>query len=148
MEAKTVRLNLEEIRGALARNEEEHDVLLSLLKGYEGWLRLNPEASAPQMSLPLAEGRTPRPATPGTISMRGAVLRVLREAHGEPLHSKEILRRVTALGAMSNAKNPLGMMDLLAYSLAKSHPMKKVGPRTWRYYADEDANGNGDGAPM
>ena len=148
MEAKTVRLNLEEIRGALARNEAERDVLVTLLKGYEGWLRLNPEAlDPPQMSLPLVQQRLPGPTIPGTPSMRGAVLRVLREARGEPLHSKEILRRVTALGAVSNAKNPLGMMDLLAYSLAKSHPMKKVGPRTWRYYAD-DAKETEDGASM
>lgn len=139
MDPSAIRQQLDEVRGALSRNEEEHEVLVSLMKGYEGWLRLNPE---PQPSFQMVPEPVAKPgrnaskgrnATKGTQSFRSAVLQVLRAARGEPLNVREILIRVTALGAVTGAKNPLGAVDLMAYSLAKNHPVFKVGPRTWRY---------------
>ena len=66
------------------------------------------------------------------ISYRSAVLRVLREAHGEPLHTKEIARRAEAVGGKSAAKDPIAITDLVIHNLAKSHPVTKTAPRTWR----------------
>lgn len=43
MDAKTARAHLAEVHAQLARNEDEHEVLVSLARGYEGWLRLNPQ---------------------------------------------------------------------------------------------------------
>jgi hypothetical protein len=142
MDGASVRAQLDEIRYALQQNGEEREALLSLLKGYESWLRLHPEAEK-QMSLPLAQVPTPaRKETPivGTTSLRGAVLRILKEAHGEPLQTREILRRALELGARSGSTNPQGAVDLLCYSLVKSHPVVKVGPRTWRW-AGADTSG-------
>ncbi len=128
MDRATVRKQLDEVRTALKRNEDEHRVLVSLLQGYEGWLRLNPETEVQQLAL-VPEG----PTRKGSMSFRSAVLRVLQEARGEPLNVREVLVRATTLGAITGAKNPLGAVDLMAYSLAKNHPVEKVGPRTWRF---------------
>jgi hypothetical protein len=63
------------------------------------------------------------------------VVDVLKEARGEPLHVKEIWRRVSAKGAKTAAKSPLGAIDLTCYSILKYHPkaLEKVRPRTWRW---------------
>lgn len=144
MDAKTVRAHLAEIQSQLARNEDEHEVLLSLARGYEGWLRLNPEAPAPQMKLTFEPEPRNRSSPKGSRSFRGAILQVIKDARGEPITTREILPRALALGAATAAKNPLGTVDLMAHSLAKSkHPqIEKVGPRLWRY------RGHEDGAPM
>jgi hypothetical protein len=148
MDAATVRKHLAEITTQLGRNEDEHEVLISLQRGYEGWLRLNPEASpAPAPTPPMAPmfdvPPMKRGKPVGSVSFRGAVLQILRDARGEPLNVREILPRALALGAATNAKNPLGAVDLMAHSLKRSHPVEKVGPRTWRYGAAKR-----DGAPM
>jgi hypothetical protein len=136
MDPGAIRKQLEEVKAALARNEEEHDVLLSLLRGYEGWLRLNPD-QAPQLSLSLEPKKVGPPksrsSVKGTTSLRGAVLRVLQESRGEPINVREILVRARDLGAETDAKNPLGAVDLMVYSLARNHPIFKVGPRLWQY---------------
>jgi len=140
MEAKTIRAQLDEVRTALTRNEDEHEILVSLIRGYEGWLRLNPEPAA-QLALVL---RPPPKAgkgssqQKGTVSFRSSVLRVLRDARGEPLHSREILARAQALGAVTEAKNPVGTADLMAYSLSRSQPLRRSSPRTWRWVGDEE----------
>lgn len=145
MDAKSVRLNLTEVTTQLARNEEEHEVLISLVRGYEGWLRLNPDPQPPTQTIGLfePEGKAARSQPKGSRSMRGAVLQVLKDARGEPVHGKEILARAYQLGAKTDAKNPIGAVDLMAHSLKKSHPVEKVGPRVWRYRTD-----NRNGAPM
>jgi hypothetical protein len=146
MDTKSVRSNLTEVTTQLARNEEEHEVLVSLVRGYEGWLRLNPDPQPPPQMIVMfePEGRGSSSQPKGSRSMRGAVLQVLKDARGEPVHGREILARAIALGAATDAKNPLGAVDLMAHSLKKSHPVEKVGPRVWRYRAPE----NRDGAPM
>ena len=134
MEEKTVRTHLDEVKGALKKNEEEHDVLLSLLRGYEGWLRLHGSNGAAQLTL--VEPK-PRVTTPkGIISFRSAVIAVIKEAHGEPLHTKEILRRALSRGATTAAKQPENITDLMCYSLMKDYPVAKVAPRTWSWKGD------------
>jgi len=134
MEEKTVRDHLAEVREALKRNEEEREVLLALLRGYEGWLRLRGSNGATQLIL--AEPKA-APAVPkGAVSFRSAVLTVLREAHGEPLHSREILKRVLSMGATTTAKQPQAITDLMCYSLRDAYPIKKVGPRTWAWISE------------
>lgn len=135
MNETDIRKQLEEVRVALKSNEDEHTVLESLLKGYEGWLRLRGGANgATQLSLPplivpaKKRGRGPK----GTISFRQAVLTVVREARGEPLHVREILARTKKMGAITAAKDPFAITDLMSYSLMKAgEPMKKVAGRTW-----------------
>lgn len=144
MDAKTARAHLAEVQGQLARNEDEHEVLISLARGYEGWLRLNPEPVS-QLPLSLESGSRSRSESKGNRSLRGAVLQVIKDARGEPITTREILNRALALGAATQATNPLGAVDLMAYSLKKGHPVEKVGPRTWRWTASPE---NRDGAPI
>jgi hypothetical protein len=69
----------------------------------------------------------------GTVSLRSAVLDVLKAAEG-PLKTAEIWKRVAAMGAITNSKNPSSVVDLTTYQLKKSgHPVEKTAPATWRY---------------
>ena len=76
------------------------------------------------------------PAEPkGSMAVRQAVIEVLKEAQGQPLHSRLILGRVRAKGAIIDADDPVGVIDLAAYNIRDRNlaPLAKVGPRTWRY---------------
>jgi len=134
MEEKTVREHLDEVKGALKKNEEEHDVLLSLLRGYEGWLRLHGSNGVAQLVLVQPKAGAGKPK--GAVSFRSAVIAVVKEAHGEPLHTKEILKRALSRGATTEAKQPENITDLMCYSLSKDYPIVKVGPRTWSWTGD------------
>lgn len=137
MDGKSIREQLDLVRANLQRNEEEREVLLDLLKGYEGWLRLYGESNgATQVALPMA--RKIDTKTKGTISMRQAIKTVLKDAHGSQLHSKEIWRRAQELGAKTTGSSPLGLVDLTAFSLSKTEPVEKVAPRTWRWAGPVD----------
>jgi hypothetical protein len=135
MDETAVRQHLKEVQQRLAVLDEEREVLLSLVRGYEGWLRLQGNSAGPQLTLGVTVQKKNPTAPKGTTSLRGAVLRAIKDAHGAPLHSKEILRRIQALGAKTEARNPVAIIDLTAYSLANTdgQPIKKVGPRTWRW---------------
>lgn len=146
MDEMTVRAQLAEVQDELKRNEEEHKVLASLLQGYEGWLRLRGLGKAPRSLVQTAKPpvvpavkpkRKGRPG--GTISFKDAVLTVLKEARGEPLHSRELIFRARGLGAITRARRPAGVVDVTMRALA-NEPIEKVAPRTWRWV------GNGDGA--
>ncbi|MCL4369880.1 MAG: hypothetical protein M1380_03090 [Chloroflexi bacterium] len=148
MDERTVREHLKEVQAELDRNEEEHAVLESLLRGYEGWLRLNAKPvlpSAHQPVLPALEvrhGSTFREAR----SIRSQVQRVLQEARGEPLHTREILLRLHNMGCDVGGQNPQGMADLQAYSLRKAGvPVEKVGPRTWRWTGQDGSTAGENG---
>jgi hypothetical protein len=136
MDAKMAREQLRELHDALGKLDEERDVYLSLINGYEGFLRLHGEGRSP---LPPASKVAPRESgshTPqGKLSLRQAVLQVLTEAHPHPVHVKEILARVTAMGAVTNAKSPEKVIDLVAYNLKtrSGKPIERVSPRSWRY---------------
>jgi hypothetical protein len=136
MKESDIRSQLEEVRTALKANEDEHEVLVSLLKGYEGWLRLRGDkngASQLQMTV-VAEIPPKKGKLKGTVSFRSAVLKAVQDARGEPLHVREILSRARAQGAITAAKDPEGITDLMCYSL-KDHgePLKKVAGRTWAW---------------
>ena len=129
MDEGTVRGHMDDLRERLKRIEAERDVILTLLKGYEGWLRLYPNGSVQQLPLPAkpanvsAQHRKP-------LSIRRAIESVIREARGEPLHVIEIWRRVEALGVTSNSKDKPAMVDYTMYALDN---VEKVEPRTWRW---------------
>ena len=146
MDESNVRQLLDEAKLGLSKNEAEHEVLVGLVKNLEGWLRLNAPASR-TLPLPIAAERpTVRMASEetrqrspvgvkGAISVRAAVLQVLRDALGEPLHAAEIARRISALGAVTTSKNPTGVVGLVAASLQNRDglPVEKSGPQTWRW---------------
>jgi hypothetical protein len=146
MDESSVRENLSQLRNELARFDDERNVLVNLIRNYETWLRLRGKdvgggppivIRAPTIdataTVTMPTLRTKDAPAEGGPSFRGSVLKVLRDAHGEPLHAKEILRRVEAAGATSAAKNPLSVVALAIRSLSKNQPIQKAAPRTWRW---------------
>lgn len=132
MDSQVVRQRLREAYADLEKIEERREALTSIVKGYEALVRLDgPPATEPQPTLSLP---TPGPAK-GTISFRAAVQRVLREARGEPLHVREIYARALVLGAVSGAKEPVRVTDLMIYSLRTRTkvPIEKTAPATYRW---------------
>lgn len=143
MDEQAVREQLNEVRESLTRNEEEHEILLSLLKGYEGWLRLhgmqNGHSSPPHYQIPLEQEGSGRGGQPkGAISFRQGVRQVYREARGEPLTQSEAWTRMQVLGVKSEAKSPIGLIGLTARTFETE--IEKVDTRTWRWIKkDEEA---------
>lgn len=144
MDETTVRKALDGLRDELARFDDERNVYVNLIRNYETWLRLRGKDVSSPSPLPIPTGPSesragaPPPPSPERSnedgpSFRGSVLQVLRDAHGEPLHAKEILRRVEAVGAHSDAKNKLSVVSLSIRGLSERHPIEKTGPRMWRW---------------
>lgn len=138
MKDSEIRSQLADVRAALKANEEEHEVLMSLLKGYEGWLRLR-GSSVTQLAFKADLAASEENPRIGPVevqkppSFRSSVIAVLQEAKGEPLHAREILSRVLARGSRTEGKDPLALTDLQCYSIMKTEPIKKVAPRTWAW---------------
>jgi hypothetical protein len=140
IDRKTIQNQLVEFRNRLARLEDERGALQGIIKGYEVLLK----AGDPGYTSPSANslgGGSPATITitgsvggPATVSvsMRSTVARVLREANG-PIRSKDILDRARELGADTNAKNPVSVIDLYIRRLIADGKVKKVAPRTWRW---------------
>ena len=148
MNEQDVREQLGELKEFLKRLDEQREVVASLVRGDEGWLRLFGSTngqSVVQFTLPsMDEQRSNRPK--GKISLRQAVREIVKGALGEPIHAKEIWLRAQALGAISQAKNPVATIDLTAYSITG---MKKVAPRTWAWIGEPtgiEEHDNHDGA--
>ncbi|PZR61199.1 MAG: hypothetical protein DLM71_09065 [Chloroflexi bacterium] len=141
MDSATIRDHLRELNERLAELDEEREVLRGLIVGYEGWLRLHDRGGTKVATLTVTPGKptkaTPRrsPTVKGTISLSQATLRVVREAHGQPLHGREIASRVQALGAQTSAAKPERVMDLLLYSHRNrgQRDLERVAPLTWRW---------------
>jgi len=133
MDEQMVREHIAEIRGRLKTIETEREVLLTLLRGYEGWLRLYSNGAA-GAQLPLLAATVTQSA-PKRVSFRGAIRQVLEAARGEPLHVKEILLRVQELGAQTQAKEPTAAVDFTCYSFKGA--AQRVAPRTWRWVGDD-----------
>ncbi len=124
MERELMRKQMESIRAELNILDSERAVLEDLLKGYESWFRLHPEnGTDPAMQLPLQ-----------SISFRDGVLEVLRQARGEPLHVKEIWRRMQSLGITSSSKRPENFVALYTKRIPG---MEKVAPATFRLLLEE-----------
>ena len=142
MNEESIRAQLAEFKGELSRNEEEHEALLNLVKGLEGWLRIKTKSTTnavlpmfPEMPLVVASRKS---MAKGPISVSRAVHQVIKEARGEPLHVKEILRRVLELGAITEAKDKMAVVDLVAHSLRKrgKAPIERIGSRTWKWVGE------------
>lgn len=139
MDETTVRENLQEVRTRLAHIDEERDVLLSLIKGYEGLIRLQAASNGDARQIPMVADddrptRGPKPL--GSVSLRAACVRVLREARGEPLHVKEIWMRAQILGAKTRSKNPHGVVELTCKGIPQA---VRTQTRTWAWSENEAA---------
>jgi hypothetical protein len=148
MDIKSIKKHLEEVTAELARVEAERKVLISLKSSDEALLQLynvKPQIGQRnttvqvQIVTPNKVVRPDEESTDNTPSARGTVLRVMRESGGVPLSTGEILTRVRDLGAKVREDDPERMIDLMGYSLRKSHhPIEKVGPRLWQWVDTKD----------
>jgi hypothetical protein len=134
MDEATIRRQLAEFKNRLAHMDEERDGLRKIVEGYETLLRaMSATETGPEPSPARSKRHGAKNAPVGAVSMRSAITRVLYEASGAPLHSKEILARAEALGATTNAKAPLSVVDLVLLGLASRGRVEKVAPRTWKW---------------
>lgn len=142
MDEIAVRAQLGEVQDELKRNQEEREMLLTVARGFEAWLRLRgrsvratpiePKVGAADTDVAKTDA-TNRPA--GTISMRAAVLQVLQDAHGEPLSTDEILARARRMGAETRSARAASIVDLIAATLRNRYqqPVERVQPKVWRW---------------
>lgn len=132
MDENAIRNTMDELRSELEQIDARRERVLEAYKGLEALLALQSGGSNPPLfSMPSSNNVT-KPK--GKRSMRGAVLQVVKDAHGQPLHSTEILKRARALDANTSAKDPTAIIDLLMYAYKKEgQPVEKTEPRTWRY---------------
>lgn len=75
-----------------------------------------------------------RPTTPPKVSIRSSIIKVLKSSSG-PIHVKEILRQVEALGAQpySARGDKPSTIEIQIVSLKNAgSPLKRVAPRTWQ----------------
>ena len=122
-------MDIEEIRRNLEVTRREKDSLTQDLKD----ICLAEEAYENMLA------RAERDSQP-SISLRAAILQVLRESKGEPLHVKEVLQQVEALGAHVRSANndKVSRVDVGIYGLKKQgFPFERVGTRTWKYLGGE-----------
>ena len=129
MNRDAMQKQMEDVRSELNQLDLQREALETILRGYEAWFRANPEnGSRPHRQFVLVTGRGG--PMKGTISFRKAEVQVLQEARGESVQDVEIWRRMQVLGAKSDAKNPLGFVNLVARGLEK---VEKVAAKTWRW---------------
>lgn len=139
MDEKKARRQLQDVKVALNKLDEEREFLVSLIHGYEGWLRLhgssNGAATLTVRPRAARQSGAARTAPKGSVSLRQAVLQIVREAQGSPVHIREILARALAMGAATNAQHPERIVDLVAYNLKSrsNQPLERVSPRSWRW---------------
>ena len=119
----------EEIRRYLAEMEQERDHLTESLNSVASII------DEFEILLAAAE-REDKPL----MSLRAAILQVLRASKGEPIHVKEVLQQVEALGAHVRSANndKVSRVDVGIYGLKKQgFPFERVGTRTWKYLGGE-----------
>lgn len=132
MDEGTIRNTLDELRSELEQIDARRERVLEAYKGLEALLALQSGGANPSLFTMPSTNSDTKPK--GKRSMRGAVMQVVKDAHGQPLHSKEILNRARALGANTSSKDPTAIIDLLMYAYKKDgYAVEKSAPRTWRW---------------
>jgi hypothetical protein len=137
MDETTIRRQLADFENRLAHIDDERQALQDIVKGYQTLLRAmsDPdEASSRPITFPASLAMSKASSTiVGSVSMRSTVARVLREAGGRAMHSREILEMAEKAGARTTAKDPVAVVDLVVLGLQQKGKVEKAGPRTWRW---------------
>ena len=143
MDNETIRQQLAAYQGELVRLDHERQMILKIIEGIQALAALNQQrAQITQPSLPFPPESSPQPISSGrpkgTIALRQAVFRVIREGRGRPIPIREILARAQAMGAVSESKNPLRVVDSLAYNWQKAgEPVVRVSPSSWKWDGED-----------
>lgn len=132
MDRESVRKQLEETRQRIAEIDEEKEILESLVRGFEGWLRLHaPIPAHAVMSSEVSDtyfGNEPK----GAVSMGAAIKEAIKESGHVVMHTKEIYEAALAKGAVTESKNPLNIVDIHLGRLAEQGLVQKLGGRRWQ----------------
>lgn len=144
MDERPIRETLDTLRLQLALVEQEHQALLSSIKGLEELLRIH-SGSAPvgtDATQTHAARRRPVPprqetgkfAQKGQIPLSTAIIRVLRDVgRGRAMHVNDIWIRAQALGAASSSKDKLSNVDSITKTLIGKQPIQRVRSREYRW---------------
>lgn len=127
-----IRRQLEDYKRRLGGIDDERAALIEVVRSLESLLKAvgRPDhVSEGPLTFPPARTKSSTPV--GSVSMRSAVAQVMRDAKG-PLHTREVMSRAQAMGASTNAKVPLSVVDLVLLNLAKNGKAERTAPRTWR----------------
>lgn len=135
MDETAIKKTLAGLTEEIKQIDERRAKLMAARSGLEALLDLQTPSTngkaRPLFEMPVDRTRT-KPK--GVISFRQAIRQTMQESGGQELHSAEILRRVSKLGATTEAKDPQGVVDLVLYSLKRDgEPLKKTDPRTWKW---------------
>jgi len=133
LDEATIRRQLEDYRGRLARIDDERSAVTDVVRSLESLLKAVSPPDHKSEGPPTFPATRPRSSTPvGSVSMRSAVARVMRSAK-RPMHTRDVMAEAQKLGASTNAKVPLSVVDLVLLNLAKKGNVERVAPRTWRW---------------
>lgn len=134
-------MDTKQVRALVAQLKDEQFALANAIVALEHYLSSRGDApsvttsqSSAQVPLPIrANGDSPT-APKGSISIRQAIVDVLKQAQ-RPMHSTEIWEHAYARGARTTAKRPEAIVALSAYGI---DGVVKVGPRrfVWHEYKE------------
>ncbi|MBA4181408.1 MAG: hypothetical protein C0506_12525 [Anaerolinea sp.] len=143
MDSKAANEQLIWVRTQLAQLDKEREALAKIESGLVEWLNLQQPHPQPQLTPTAvkmdgpkisAAGHPYENKAKGSISMRAAIRQILAESPNQDIHTKEILDRARVMGAVTDAKNPLGVIDLnMARFLEIMPGLEKVRGRKWRF---------------
>ncbi len=122
---QAVRDRLAQVRETLANLDRQREVLLDMLRADERWLTLNASNGEP-LPLGIEPPNVVPPRSKGGPSLMSAIARILYEAHGTPMHVKELWKRAQAMNAVTRADSPLSATDVSCYNLSQRHMVKKL----------------------
>lgn len=135
-----VRDQLTEVRNALAKMDEEKKALQAIEGSLVRWLDLHSvqEAQLP-LQAPATNGKADKFKTLGTIKFEEAIIRALRNREGNPMSSKDILAAAQGIGAKTNAKDPLKVVEWYLYDIQHKNraPIKKLRPHIYVYMTEK-----------
>ena len=131
-------MNIDELESWLADLKEQHSALALLIGSLERYVavakRKPQEKRSAQQGKLLPDSNGTKPTEPkGTISIRNAIIEVLKEA-GRPMKSPEIWELAYQRGARTGSKRPEAIAALNAYGIPG---VRKVGPRTFEWVGEE-----------
>jgi hypothetical protein len=152
---QSVRDQLKEVRAALGKLDAERKALEAIVTSLVTWLDLHTDVGGTQLPLEAqvaaptngkTNGKTRSKSKPlfttlGTIALKAAVKRVMRNRENEPIETEQILAKALEMGAQTNADEPLKVVEWILYDLMKKgEPIRRLAPHVYVYTKKPPAN--------
>jgi hypothetical protein len=138
---QSVRDQLTEVRGALGKLDAERKALEAIVSSLVTWLDLHSNVGGSQLPLEVAptptNGKTKKPkfVTLGTIALKTAVERAMRNREGVPMHTVDILATALEMGARTESTEPDKVVEWILYDMIRKRkiPVQKLQPHVYVY---------------